>query len=46
MYTVDQMCNMVDVLADNMFVKFGGCIFHHVIGIPIGPFADKWQKIF
>ena len=30
------MCNMVDFLADNIFVKFGGCIFHQVIGIPIG----------
>ena len=23
MYTADQMCNMVDFLADNIFVKFG-----------------------
>ena len=36
MYTADQMCNMVDFLADNIFVKFGECIFHQVIGIPIG----------
>ena len=37
MYTADQMCNMVDFLADNIFVKFeGGCIFHQVIGIPVG----------
>ena len=36
MYTVDQTCNMVDFLADNIFVKFRECIFHQVIGIPIG----------
>ena len=39
MYTTDQMCNMVDFLADDIFVKLGGgggCIFHQVIGIPIG----------
>ena len=36
MYTADQMCNMVDFLADNIFVKFGGgCIFHQAIRIPI-----------
>ena len=36
MYTADQICNMVDFLADNIFVKFGrGCIFQQVIGIPI-----------
>ena len=36
MYTVDQTCNMVDFLADNIFVKFRGCIFNQVIGFPIG----------
>ena len=36
MYTAYQMCNMVDFLADNIFVKSGRCIFHQVIGIPIG----------
>ena len=36
MYTVDQMCNMVDFLADDIFVKFGGCILRQVIGIPLG----------
>ena len=33
------MCNVVDFLADNIFVKLfffgGGCIFHQVVGIPI-----------
>ena len=36
MYTADQMCNMVDFLADNIFVKFGECIFPQVVGILIG----------
>ena len=36
MYTADRMCNMVDFLADNIFVKFAECIFHQVIGILIG----------
>ena len=36
MYTADQRCNMADFLVDNIFVKFGGYIFHQVIGIPIG----------
>ena len=27
---------MVEFLIDNIFVKFGGCVFHQVIGIPIG----------
>ena len=35
MYTADQMCNMVDSLEDNIFVKFGGCLFRQVIGIPV-----------
>ena len=36
MYTADQICNMIDFLADNIFVKFGGCLFRQVIGIPMG----------
>ena len=27
MYTADQMCNMVDFLADNIFVKFEGGVY-------------------
>ena len=30
------MCNMVEFLADNIFVKFGGFLFRQVIRIPIG----------
>ena len=36
MYTADQICNMIDFLVDNIFVKFGGCLFRQVIGIPMG----------
>ncbi len=36
MYTADQICKMVDFLVDNIFVKFGGCLFRQVIGIPMG----------
>ena len=36
MYTADQICNMIDFLEDNIFVKFGGCLFRQVIGIPMG----------
>ena len=28
--------DMTDVLVDNIFVKFGGCLFRQVIGIPMG----------
>ena len=31
-----QICRMVEFLIDNIFVKFGGCLFRQVIGIPIG----------
>ena len=27
MYTADQMCNMIDFLADNIFAKFGGGVY-------------------
>ena len=36
MYTADQIYNMIDFLADNIFVKFGGSLFRQVIGIPMG----------
>ena len=36
MYTEDQICTMIDFLADNMFVKFGGSLFRQVIGMSIG----------
>ena len=36
LYTADQISTMVEVLIDNIFVKFGGCLFRQVIGIPMG----------
>ena len=27
MYTADQICNMIDILVDNIFVKFRGVYF-------------------
>ena len=35
LYTADQICTMVEFLIDNISVKFGGCLFHQVIGIPM-----------
>ena len=35
MYTADQTSRMTGKLVDNIFVKFGGCLFHQVIGIPL-----------
>ena len=36
MYTADNICQMIEFLIDNIFVQFGGCLFHQVIGIPMG----------
>ena len=36
MYTADKICKMIDFLFDNIFVQFGECLFHQVIGIPMG----------
>ena len=36
MYTADNICKMIEFLIDNIFVQFGGCIFHQVIGFPMG----------
>ena len=36
MYTADNICKMIKFLIDNIFVQFGGCLFHQAIGIPMG----------
>ena len=36
MYTADNICKMIDVLIDNIFVQFGGRLFRQVIGISVG----------
>ena len=32
LYTADQTCRMIEFFIDNIFVKFGRCLFHLVIG--------------
>ena len=36
MYTADNICKMIEFLIDNIFVQFGGCLFHQAIGVPMG----------
>ena len=36
MHTADNICKMIEFLIDNIFVQFGGRLFHQVIGIPMG----------
>ena len=36
MYTEDNICKMIEFLIDDIFVQFGRCLFHQVIGIPVG----------
>ena len=36
LYTADQIRRMVEFLIDNIFVKFGACLFRQVIVIPMG----------
>ena len=35
-YTADNICKMIEILIDNIFVQFGGHLFRQVIGIPMG----------
>ena len=36
MYTADNICKMIEVLIDNIFMLFGGRLFRQVIGITMG----------
>ena len=36
MYTADNICKMIEYLIGNIFVQFGECLSHEVIGIPMG----------
>ena len=36
MYTAEKICKMIEFLIFNIFVQFGGHLFHQVIGIPMG----------
>ena len=35
MYTADNICKMIEFFIDNIFVLYGGCLFHQVIEIPM-----------
>ena len=35
-YTADNICKMIEFFIDNIFVQFGGHLFHQMIGIPMG----------
>ena len=35
-YTANDICKMIEVLVDNMFVRFGGQLFRQMVGIPMG----------
>ena len=35
MYTADNICKMIECFIYNIFVQFGGRLFHQVIGIPM-----------
>ena len=36
MYTADNICKMIEFLIDNIFVQFGGHLFHQMIRIAMG----------
>ena len=36
MYAADNICKMIEFLIDNIFVQFGGRLFHHLTGIAMG----------
>ena len=38
MYTADQICNMIDVLVDNIFVKMGGVYFVRLL-------ESLWEQV-
>ena len=45
MFSETDIINMLEILIDNIFVLFGGRVFHQTVGIPMGthcasPLAD------
>ena len=36
MYIANQLCEMMEFLIDNIFVRFGGDLLRQVTGIPVG----------
>ena len=35
-YTANDICNVIEFLVDNIYVRFGGQLFRQTIGIPMG----------
>ena len=35
-YTANDICKMTEFLLDNIYVRFGGQLFRHMAGIPMG----------
>ena len=35
-YTANDICKMIEVLVDNIYVRFGGTLFRQMVGIPMG----------
>ena len=35
-YTANAICKMIEFLADNIYVRFGGQLFRQMVGIPMG----------
>ena len=35
-YTASDICKMIKFLVDNIYVRFGGQLFRHTVGIPMG----------
>ena len=47
MYTAHNICRMIEFSIDNIFVQFGGFLYHQAIGIPVGPnFAPLLTDLF
>ena len=36
MYIAGNICKMLEVLIDNLFVQFGGSLFRQIFGVPMG----------
>ena len=35
-YTANDICKMIEILVDNIYVRFGGQLFRQMVGIPMG----------
>ena len=39
-YTANDICKMIEILVDNIYVRFGGQLFRQMVGIPMGSNCD------